>query len=257
MGPERVHPRQVTAAGAPAYFAAVIMPHPTSPVRIALALALATPSLIVCGDSESDDTGAPTTGAEAGETADTEDDSPQSTAPGDASAASTDGDDSGSSSDTSEDPSTTDTATTDDGADTSSDTGAPVDQLPPLPGDALLPWLQDNRYAGWAAESGVHPSAGPHGGGVRTFVNDALFDSLAAGDATHPEGAAVVKELYDGGTLDGWAVMLKVTPGTGGASWYWYEIIGASVVADDTDVGLCVGCHSSATDHVRTPFPLQ
>jgi hypothetical protein len=151
----------------------------------------------------------------------------------------------------------------DDGAsdgngESTSDTADPP-QLPPTDGAALLPWLESASYTAWSAESGPHPSAGPHGsGGVRTFVNDALFASLDAGNAEHPQHAAVVKELFAGdGSIAGWAVMVKVAPGQGGASWYWYEIVGASTYADGVDVGLCTGCHEDGDDQVLTPFPLQ
>lgn len=142
-------------------------------------------------------------------------------------------------------------------SDSSSDSGPAPNQIPPMSDAELRPWLAANSYGAWAAESGVHDSAGPHGNGVRTFVNEALFDSLAAGNPIHPIDAAVVKELYDGGVVTGYAVMIKVTDGTGGASWYWYEHIGDSVYADGLDVGLCTGCHEDGRDQVRTPFPLQ
>lgn len=138
----------------------------------------------------------------------------------------------------------------------SEDTGAAPNQIPPRSHAQLLPWLQANNYGGWAAESGVHVSAGPHGDGVRTFVNDALLASLEAGGATHPLDAAVVKELYGGGEITGWAVMIKVADG-GADGWYWYESIGAAVYADGTSVALCTGCHAAGDDYVLSPFPLQ
>jgi hypothetical protein len=146
--------------------------------------------------------------------------------------------------------------TSDDSGDPST-TADPADELPPTQGAALETWLAEGRYTAWAAESGVHPSAGPHGGGVRTFVNASLFASLDAGASEHDVGAAVVKELFSGDAIDGWAVMVKVEAGNGGDGWYWYEIIGNSVVADGTGVGLCTGCHGGGTDFVLTPYPLQ
>lgn len=148
-----------------------------------------------------------------------------------------------------------DPADDDSGEDDTSD--PPDEPPPPTNGGALLPWLEAGNYAQWAAESGVHPSAGPHGGDVRTFVNASLFASLEAGAAEHDVDAAVVKELYDGDTVEGWAVMVKVAAGEGGDGWYWYEIVGSSVYADGLGESLCTGCHSEAVDFVRTPFPLQ
>jgi hypothetical protein len=113
-------------------------------------------------------------------------------------------------------------------------------------------------YLDWAAESGVHPSAGPHFSGVRTFVDAALFGSLQAGDPEHPVGAAAVKELYgDGDQIRGWAVLVKVALGAGGDGWYWFEIYDDDVLAEGTGLAGCTGCHGSGNDFVRSPFPLQ
>lgn len=149
-----------------------------------------------------------------------------------------------------------------DDADSSSDAGSTGDAeqpLPPTNGAELLPWLAAGEYLTWTAESGVHPSSGPHGGGVRTFVNDVLFASLAAGSASHPEDAAAIKELYgDGGSVIGWAVEVKLqADSAGGDGWYWYEIFQDSVYADGTGEGICTGCHGGGNDYVLTPFPLQ
>lgn len=52
--------------------------------------------------------------------------------------------------------------------------------------------------------------------------------------------------------------MVKVSDGTTGADWYWYEILpGGRVVSDGTNDRQCTGCHSAGIDFVRTPFPLQ
>lgn len=147
--------------------------------------------------------------------------------------------------------------TTESGGSSDSSTGTPVDQTPPM-GAELLAWLQAGEYLGWTTESGPHPSAGPHFGTVRTFVNDTMFDSLTDGNATHTVGGALVKELYGDSTeVGGWAVMTKVQDAAGGSSWYWYEWYEGSTFADGVGVNGCVGCHSRGDDHVRSPFPLQ
>lgn len=140
--------------------------------------------------------------------------------------------------------------------------GGDVAELPPAEQNAIFQWLKDGHYTGWAAESGVHASAGPHGGGVRTYVNAALLESLSAGNSMHPKGAAAVKELYDGATLSGWAVELKTdADSAGGQGWYWYENYSTTdpsgPVAAGNGKSLCFNCHSGGADHVLTPFPLQ
>ncbi len=159
-------------------------------------------------------------------------------------------------------PQTTGPATTGDSTSGDGTTGGGVDELPPTnSADLLEVWLAEGSYKSWAAESKVHSSAGPHGGNVRTYVNAALFQSLTDNNAMHPEGAAVVKELYGGGidTPTGYAVMVKVAPDAGpnGEGWYWYERLGQTVYADGTAVGLCSGCHKPGKDNILTPFPLQ
>lgn len=141
---------------------------------------------------------------------------------------------------------------------------------PPVASDAvptasseLFAWLQAGRYRTFSAESAVHPSAGPHGGAVRTFVNGALERSLAAGGAAHPPGSAAVKELYaaDRSTLTGWAVEVKLQDDSdGGRGWYWYEVFSTtdgSRPIEGVGNSVCTGCHAQGADFVRIPFPLQ
>jgi hypothetical protein len=133
--------------------------------------------------------------------------------------------------------------------------------LPPTDSaEQLEQWLAAGAYDSWPAESQIHASAGPHGGNVRTFVNAALAQSLADGDAMHPQGAASVKELYGDGTdeIVGYAVMVKLAPeSANGDGWYWYERLDTTVYADGTGVKLCTGCHGGGSDYVLTPYPLQ
>lgn len=154
----------------------------------------------------------------------------------------------------------TSSATSDATTGTSAGTTGGVDQLPPVGStDELLAWLESEAYLGWTAESGIHPSSGPHGGQVRTFVNDLLLGSLAGGDLAHPQGAAAVKELWgDGNTRIGWAVEVKVAAESqSGDGWYWYEKIDQTVYGGDVGVALCTNCHGGGVDYVLTPYPLQ
>ena len=143
-------------------------------------------------------------------------------------------------------------------SDSSGGTGG-GEQLPPTDSEALLSWLEDGSYSGWAAESAVHESDGPHFGGVRAFVNTALDDSLASGADAHPAGSAAVKELYgDGGQILGWSVSVKLEADSAdGDNWYWYEKFNDSIFADGPGEGLCTGCHSGGEDFFLSPYPLQ
>lgn len=158
-------------------------------------------------------------------------------------------------------------ATTGSGGSTQSAGGAgggDANALPPVEKNTLFAWLKEGHYLDWKAESGPHPSAGPHGGEVRTYFNSTLDSSFAAGNSQHPKDSAVVKELYGNGpTITGWAVMRKTSEDTAaGQGWYWYEVLsaesGQSPVAAGNGVSLCVNCHKTGSvDMVLTPYPLQ
>ena len=158
------------------------------------------------------------------------------------------------------DPGTTGDPSAGESTDGTSDTGA-AQELPPIESaEVLEAWLLEGSYKTWAAESSVHPSTGPHGGNVRTFVNAIALASLAADNAQHPKDSATVKELYGGGVdeIIGYAVSLKTAPESqGGGTWYWYERINANIYADGLGVGLCTGCHGGGADYILTPYPLQ
>lgn len=136
-------------------------------------------------------------------------------------------------------------------------TGDDPTQVPDDP-DQLRDWASRRGYRSWEAESERHDSAGPHFGDVRTYVNQALGESLAAGNAEHPVGAAAVKELFGGGQdLRGVAIMLKTEPGDDGDAWYWYERYDGETYADGQGDTLCTGCHSQSPDFVLTDYPLR
>ncbi|MCB9751316.1 MAG: hypothetical protein H6713_15170 [Myxococcales bacterium] len=130
----------------------------------------------------------------------------------------------------------------------------------PTNGDELLPWLEGGNYLDWSAESGIHDATlnSPHGR-VRVFINDALDGSLANADPAHPQGAAAVKELYDGGdNMIGWAVTVKTDADSMlGEGWYWFETISGNEVADGNGVALCTSCHAGGNDYFTTVYPLQ
>ncbi|GEM_PF-1575606 len=116
----------------------------------------------------------------------------------------------------------------------------------------LTAFVKSGAYKGWKAETAVHGSTGPHGGNVRTYVNDAMHGSLKAGNATHPPGSIAVKELYGSGTatVTGHAVDAKNAAGT----WIFYEGFGptyANPYYYQGTTNFCASCHASGPDYYR------
>lgn len=122
----------------------------------------------------------------------------------------------------------------------------------------LFSFLQARAYSQFDSEPAVHASQGPHGQ-VRSYFNPLLSSSLSMGQAAHPVGSATVKELYSGGQVTGWAVMVKTGNVDAASDWYFYEIFsttdGSNPVAAGNGLGGCAGCHSSGTDYILTSFP--
>ena len=127
-------------------------------------------------------------------------------------------------------------------------------QVVPTTKAELDKYLEAGDYKDFLSESEVHASTGPHGNGVKTYFTDSLQESLLAGNSEHPIGAAAIKELYDGDTIDGWAVLVKVRDdGPEELRYYWYEILGGTIYADGEDEPGCSDCHSGGKDFVLTP----
>lgn len=118
----------------------------------------------------------------------------------------------------------------------------------------LAAFVKERKYTGWKAEPAVHQSTGPHGGNVRTYANDALYDALKNSTGDFPSGSVTVKELYasDGVTITGHAVDAKQN-----GEWVFYE----GFTSDDYKApyyfrgtgNLCSNCHSSGRDFFLTP----
>lgn len=148
-------------------------------------------------------------------------------------------------------------------ADGSNEPLAPAACEVPSEPAALLAYLRSGAYKSFGSESGPHPSTGPHGGRVLTYVNDLLAQSLDASEAEHPRCAASVKELFLGkNEVSGWAVFVKTEElSNKGKGYYWYEITstraGARADYEGRGIGVCVGCHSAGRDQFRAPWPLQ
>lgn len=141
----------------------------------------------------------------------------------------------------------------------------PADAGPATGGDAETPatgdaatvkaWLDTKAYTKWACEPAPHPGRAGTGHSANRICSNGLLSRHGAGE--YPVGAASVKELFDGnGTLTGYAMLLKTKPG-GVESFYWYENIGASVIANGQgDSGsaksVCTGCHDGAGKNGKT-----
>jgi hypothetical protein len=117
-------------------------------------------------------------------------------------------------------------------------------QLAPQGHAAMTTWLAAGHYLTWACENAPHPARPPGAHGTNRICSNTALSGSTSG--AYPVGAVSVKEIYRNGAIDGYAVARKLPSGTGGASWYWYELLGTSVVADGVGVSLCAGCHDDA-----------
>lgn len=124
------------------------------------------------------------------------------------------------------------------------------DETPPT-GDsaAILRWLDAKSYAKWACEPAPHPARAGSAHSKNRVCSNGLASKHGAGE--YPAGAASVKELFDANDKpSGYAFALKT--GAGGAeAWYYFEVIGASVVANGQATSgspktLCAACHEGA-----------
>ncbi len=135
------------------------------------------------------------------------------------------------------------------------------DSVPTSP-DQLFAYLQAGSYQSFSHESSAHPTGGPHATAVIAYLNGILDPSMSTGTQPHPRGAAAVLELFDGsGAAAGWAVMVKTHEGSKpGDGWFWYSV--ASITDGNPAVAswreaACLDCHSSGSDYVLSPYPLQ
>ena len=142
----------------------------------------------------------------------------------------------------------------------------PVDSVVPTDAEKLHAFLKAGSYKSFPNQKTErHPSRGPHARfnwPVRVYFDAKIDASLAAGNASHPAGSSIVKEMYsaDGSELVGWAVMVKTQEDSAsGQGWFWYETTNTEdsndIVAAGNGVPLCFGCHSTGMDYVLTGYP--
>jgi hypothetical protein len=139
--------------------------------------------------------------------------------------------------------------------------GAAPPDVPPRERGELLRWLRAGTYrATYAAEPRVRPSVPVHGQNVRVYYSPRLVEDLAAGRVPFRRGAAMVKELYFGGTdtVIGWSVMRKLRRRSGrrGRGWLFYESFDGTNdgAFHGRGLGICVSCHAEGTDYLLSPF---
>ena len=126
------------------------------------------------------------------------------------------------------------------------DSGTPT----PATRAGLLSIAQSGAYLSWKAEAAPHQTAGPHGGQVRTFVNDVLYASMKAGNTMHPRGSMGVKELFTNGARTGWAIDAKDDDGV----WTYFEGFEPQLnqYFFRGTGNLCSNCHAGGVDFVLT-----
>jgi hypothetical protein len=125
-------------------------------------------------------------------------------------------------------------------------------EIPPTGNAAeITAWLKKGDYKAWKCEAAAHEPRAPSPHGKNRICSNAKSSAHTTGE--YPIGAANVKELFDaaGTNVTGYAIEYKTAAGKGDA-WYWFEQMGANVVADGpgstpgTVKNVCVGCHASA-----------
>lgn len=119
--------------------------------------------------------------------------------------------------------------------------------IPPVGKAAdLEQWLMKGSYKNWACEASKHPNRVPSPHGDNRICSNPMLSASDSG--TFPVGAASVKELYSGDSINGYAVGVKIKAGEGKDTWYWYERLGSAIEGDGIAAPVCEGCHSHAAD---------
>ena len=135
--------------------------------------------------------------------------------------------------------------------------GACADNEQPAEARALWQRLQELEYRNFTRAPGYEmrrDSDAPHSDRVDIYINQVVADALAAGEPLEewPIGSLIVKDGFDGGSLDLVAAMEKREDG-----WFWVEWTDPG--SDDAKYSgtpeLCIDCHDSGNDFVRA-FPL-
>jgi hypothetical protein len=120
--------------------------------------------------------------------------------------------------------------------------------LPPTADAALVAaWLQEGHYNDWTCEEEptekIAGAAGIHVHRVNRICTNARLSSGELPDGGWPAGVASVKETYDGDSIIGLDVYVKVGAQTAGGQGFYYY---AGENAEGFGLAGCVSCHSAA-----------
>jgi hypothetical protein len=127
----------------------------------------------------------------------------------------------------------------------------------------LRAFLDAGSYRAWAKEAEFHPSAGPHGGSVRTYYGPKAAEALIAGAEIFPAGAAAIKEAKNDAGVYGQSVWVKVQAASdAGQGFFWFERFQRDDGSEDVygnarGSAQCVGCHSLGHDYDRSTLPFE
>ena len=94
---------------------------------------------------------------------------------------------------------------------------------------------------------------------LRTRYNEVAATQLDAdgkvrGNAAFADSSLIVKELIAGGTLNRYAVMMKMRGSENASSgwlWAYYRPDGSTVISITNQGTACTGCHSTGIDYTR------
>lgn len=131
--------------------------------------------------------------------------------------------------------------------------GACSDNEQPAEARALLERLDALDYRSFERAPGYESrrrSSAPHSDAVDIYINDIVAQALKGDEALEewPLGSLIVKDGFDGGSLDLIAVMEKRENG-----WFWAEYTdpssGEAKFSGTPEV--CLDCHDAGEDFVR------
>jgi hypothetical protein len=127
------------------------------------------------------------------------------------------------------------------------------DDQDPKRARALWDRLEDEGYTAWSRAPGYDervPSRNAHGTKVIIYVNPVVEADLdTQGLREWSEGALIVKDGFEGGSLRLVAAMEKVD-----GEWFWAEWDESGKTLYSGAPTLCTGCHAIGDDFVRGFF---